>query len=71
MQTSPSPTPIDPQRCPLCGERNQCAMELERATGEKQPPCWCTAQTFGADLLARLPEEVRAKACICAACANL
>jgi len=70
MQTSTSSTPPDPQRCPLCGVENQCAMELERATGQKQPPCWCTEQTFGVDVLARIPKMARGKACICAACAS-
>ena len=56
-------------RCPLCGEPNRCAMEIERATGQSQPPCWCTKVDFGADLLAQVPEVARGRACICAACA--
>ena len=33
MQTTPvSP---DPTRCPLCGGDNRCAMEVERATGQR------------------------------------
>jgi hypothetical protein len=43
-------------------------MELERATGVAQPPCWCTTARFPPDLLARLPPEAAGKACICAAC---
>ena len=35
--------PADPNHCPLCGQPNECAMEIERATGVKQPPCWCQA----------------------------
>lgn len=58
------------ERCPLCGQSNQCAMEVEKTTGEKQPPCWCTRVDFSADLLAQLPEEARGKACICEACAR-
>ena len=58
------------ERCPLCGQGNQCAMEVEKATGEKQPPCWCTKVDFSADLLARVPEEARGTACICEACAR-
>ena len=57
-------------RCPLCGEPNRCAMEIERETGQKQPPCWCTQVDFSADLLARIPQEARRKACICQACAQ-
>ena len=61
---------IEADRCPLCGQANACAMEVERATGTKQPPCWCTQVDFSADLLDRLPPEARGKACICAACAS-
>lgn len=62
-------TPLPPEVCPLCGQANQCAMEIERATGRKQPPCWCTQASFSAELLARLPDSARNQACICAACA--
>ncbi|MDZ7921868.1 cysteine-rich CWC family protein [Rhodoferax sp.] len=65
----PTPSPTAPEVCPLCGQANQCAMELERATGQKQPPCWCTQATFSAELLANVPAADRGKACICAACA--
>ena len=60
---------VDPSRCPLCGQPNQCAMEVERATGAKQPPCWCTGLDFSGELLEKLPAESRGKACICNACA--
>ena len=63
-------TSVDPRACPLCGKGNQCAMEMEKATGQKQPPCWCTGAAFGADLLARVPDYLRNQACICAACAS-
>jgi hypothetical protein len=66
----PAEPTLDTTRCPLCGQANRCAMEVERATGEKQPPCWCTQQKFDPDLLARLPESMRRKACICPACAG-
>ncbi|MBT9550537.1 MAG: cysteine-rich CWC family protein [Hydrogenophaga sp.] len=69
MQTSPLPhTTTDPTRCPLCGGDNRCAMEVEKATGEPQPPCWCVTETFSPDLLARLPEAAQGQACICARC---
>jgi hypothetical protein len=45
-------------------------MEVERITGEKQPPCWCTQVDFSAQLLARVPDEAKRLACICAACAR-
>jgi hypothetical protein len=54
----------------MCGQANRCAMEIERETGVKQGPCWCTNVDFGADLLARVPPEAQRQACICAACAR-
>jgi hypothetical protein len=65
-----SDSPPGATACPLCGQTNQCAMEAERVTGVKQPPCWCTQATFTAELLARIPAPARGKACICAACAT-
>jgi hypothetical protein len=62
--------PVDASRCPLCGEPNRCAMELERETGQPQSPCWCTQVDFTADLLARVPAEAKRQACICQACAR-
>ncbi|HMS07380.1 MAG TPA: cysteine-rich CWC family protein [Burkholderiaceae bacterium] len=65
------PAPItpgapDPARCPLCGQPNGCAMACD---GKAQTPCWCTKAVFSAELLARVPEAARRKACICATCA--
>ncbi|MBO9651462.1 MAG: cysteine-rich CWC family protein [Variovorax sp.] len=64
---------LDASHCPLCGEANRCAMEVERETGQKQPPCWCmsTEFSFSPELLARVPPEKRGLACICARCAAL
>jgi hypothetical protein len=45
-------------------------MELERDTGVRQGPCWCTRVDFSADLLARVPAPAQGQACICAACAR-
>ncbi len=61
--------PIDPTRCPLCGQSNRCAMEIERATGQKQGPCWCVGATFSTELLQKVPAESAGQACICARCA--
>ena len=61
---------IEPRVCPLCGQPNQCAMEALRATGVKQPPCWCSQLKFDPELLERIPEHVRGKACVCASCAQ-
>jgi Cysteine-rich CWC len=63
-------TPATANKCPLCGQKNQCAMETERETGVKQAPCWCTAVKFEADLLARVSVEKRNLACICEKCAQ-
>ncbi|MBT2325971.1 cysteine-rich CWC family protein [Variovorax paradoxus] len=60
----------DPSRCPLCGEANRCAMELERETGRPQPTCWCKQADFDRTVLARIPAETRGLACICACCAT-
>jgi hypothetical protein len=54
----------------LCGQPNRCAIELERITGEKQPPCWCMQADFSAELLARVPQEAKNRACICPVCAK-
>ena len=61
---------IEASRCPLCGRANQCAMEVERATGIQQPPCWCTQANFSEELLEQLPAEALGQACICPACAR-
>ncbi|MDO8457369.1 MAG: cysteine-rich CWC family protein [Burkholderiaceae bacterium] len=61
---------LNATRCPLCGNANQCAMEIECITGLEQPPCWCTTVRFEADLLAKIPAAQRNLACICAACAR-
>jgi hypothetical protein len=45
-------------------------MEVQRATGEAQPACWCTQIDFAADLLARVPAQARRVTCICPACAR-
>jgi hypothetical protein len=45
-------------------------MEVERATGQAQPPCWCTQVDFSAELLASVPADQQRLACICAVCAR-
>jgi hypothetical protein len=66
MASSPQTNPA--ACCPLCGGDNRCAMELARATGEAQAPCWCVNETFPPELMATLPDEARGKACICISC---
>lgn len=65
--TRPNMT-VNPNQCPLCGGDNRCAIEIERATGEPQPPCWCVSQAFPPALLERLPPQAEGRACICARC---
>jgi Cysteine-rich CWC len=60
---------INQSLCSLCGKANQCAMEIEKATGIKQAACWCVGMDFSADLLAQVPVSAQGQACICAACA--
>jgi Cysteine-rich CWC len=60
---------INQSLCPLCGNANQCAMEIEKETGIKQAACWCVGMDFSADLLAQVPVFAQGQACICAACA--
>lgn len=57
--------------CPICGESNECAQEIARATESPQEPCWCMTVTFSAELLDRVPEEAKNKACICEKCAKV
>jgi hypothetical protein len=45
-------------------------MEIERETGQKQGPCWCTQVDFGAELLAKVPAHKQRMACICETCAK-
>ena len=66
----PTPVTPDPERCPLCGQANLCAMEAERLSGVKQGPCWCTQVDFNRAALDAIPAAARGKACICQACAT-
>ncbi|HNV58201.1 MAG TPA: cysteine-rich CWC family protein [Rhodoferax sp.] len=67
---APDRTAVDPRLCPLCGQSNQCANEVERETGVLQGPCWCTTATFDASLLARIPPAAQRLACVCERCAS-
>ena len=53
-------------RCPLCGELNQCQSEMAEAS--RDGPCWCRVEVFPATLLAALPEEEQNSRCICLSC---
>jgi len=59
---------IDSTHCPLCGEANVCAMEIERESGIVQAPCWCMSAVFSKSLREQIPVAARGQACICARC---
>lgn len=63
---SPGPRPdLDPGRCPLCGNANQCQLcEVDPHKG----PCWCESERFPEALLARVPAETAGRACVCRSC---
>ena len=63
-------TAIDASLCPLCQQANQCAMEVEKASGIPQAACWCTTRKIDVALLSQIPPESRGLACICARCAS-
>ena len=52
--------------CPLCGGPNACACVK---TGRTDAPCWCTDVTFSQSLLDQVPDALKGRACVCAACA--
>ena len=56
--------PVDPKLCPLCGKPNKC----ERVVCEAAENCWCAKVIFSQELLDRVPEEAKRKACICREC---
>jgi hypothetical protein len=58
----------DKNLCPLCGQPNNCAMEIEKSTGQKQEPCWCVSMEFAKELLAQLSND--AESCICNQCVS-
>ena len=58
---------FNPAECPLCGGPNQCLLcTLETHKG----PCWCATMEIPAALLARVPESLRNRACICQKCVS-
>ena len=57
-------TELDPSRCPLCGESNQCASVADPEATD----CWCVGEKFPDELLERVPEVAVRRACICQRC---
>ena len=41
---------LDPSKCPICGEPNQCAEVIAKATGKPPETYWCMTATFSAEL---------------------
>ena len=52
-------------QCPLCGGANGC--QLCTAAAYKGS-CWCMSANIPDELLARVPAELRNKACLCSGC---
>ena len=54
-------------RCPLCGQLNQCTQADPASKGDD---CWCFTTPISAEALARLSEEQIDKSCLCPNCAK-
>ena len=57
--------PLNPSLCPLCGGANACQLCSPAAY---KGACWCARMEIPAALLARVPEPLRDRACICQSC---
>ena len=55
----------NPAQCPLCGAANAC--QLCSAAAYKGQ-CWCVHEEISTELLARVPENFRNRACVCKNC---
>lgn len=58
---------FNPAACPLCGGANECQL-CSPVVYKGQ--CWCAHEDFPAELLARVPENLRNRACVCRSCAE-
>ncbi len=56
--------PVDPARCPLCDQANDCQI----AAGHDR--CWCFETPVPAGVLARVPIDAQGVACVCRRCAT-
>lgn len=56
---------FQPATCPLCGGANECQL-CSPAT--YKGPCWCAREEVLPELIARVPEHLRNRACICKNC---
>jgi prepilin-type N-terminal cleavage/methylation domain-containing protein/prepilin-type processing-associated H-X9-DG protein len=55
----------NPNQCPLCGAANECQLCSPAAY---KGSCWCARVEIPGELLARVPENFRNRACICRNC---
>jgi hypothetical protein len=55
---------LDPDRCPLCGNGNDCGMARGAET------CWCFEAVIPDELIEKVPAEARGVVCVCKACAS-
>ena len=55
---------IDPRRCPLCGNMNECGLAAGAGS------CWCFTESVPPEVLERIPAEARNVACVCRFCAS-
>jgi hypothetical protein len=65
MDTADSSTSSGTERCPVCGQLNDCAMNA----GQEVESCWCFSASIPAEALERIPEESRGLSCLCPRCA--
>lgn len=56
---------FNPAACPLCGGANECQL---CSSVVYKGQCWCAREEIPGELLARVPEHLQNRACICRAC---
>ncbi len=56
---------FNPSACPLCGGANECRL---CSPAPYKGRCWCAQVDISNELVARVPEDLRNRACICPAC---
>jgi hypothetical protein len=62
VTTNPTPQ-ASAAVCPLCGGPNECGAAANQAT------CWCFTVVIPGHVVARVPDDQRGRACVCARCA--
>ncbi|MBF0264000.1 MAG: cob(I)yrinic acid a,c-diamide adenosyltransferase [Gammaproteobacteria bacterium] len=55
---------IDDSICPLCQKKNHCQARNTALS------CWCHQKVIPEELIARVPEELKNKTCICQSCVD-